>query len=267
MQAMGGHAMGAQPMGAADSSMVMPAKKSSVGLIFAIIAVLALVGGAVVLFVVMGKKTDDSGESSGEGEGEGEGEGTGTAAEGSGAGTGTGTGAGTGEGTGAGTGAGTGSQVAAVTPDAGVAAVTPDAAVVAATTPDAAPVVNTPPPDAAVAKVEPITVLVDSNADGAQIFENGKKIDKAPAMIKVIPGEPRTLVLKKKGYKDEEVTLDGGTPKVKVVLDKIEKDKPDGKGKGTGTSKGTGAGTGTKEDPRKKLCREHPDDPRCMLEP
>jgi hypothetical protein len=145
--------------------------------------------------------------------------------------------------------------------DAGVEPVAIDAAVAQVT-----------PPDAAVAKVEPITVLVDANTDGAVIYENGKKLDKVPAMIKVTPGEKRTLVLKKKGYKDTTVVVDGGQNKVKVSLDRVGGGAGSGKGTGAGTGKGTGGGTGggtskPPEDPRKKLCREHPDDPRCMLEP
>jgi serine/threonine-protein kinase len=272
---------GSAPYAAADSSMLMATpKKSKVGLIFALIAVLAVVGGGIAVFVVMSNK---SGDSSAESDGEGDGTGTGTAAEGSGTGTGsaiaegsgsgtaegsgTGTGTGTGSeagsGTGVGTGegTGTGSQAAVVIPDAGV----PEVAVVV----DAA-VAQVTPPDAGVVKVEPITVLVDANASGAAIYENGKKIDKAPAMIKVTPGEKRTLVLKKKGYKDTTVVIDGGTNKVKVSLDKVGGGGGGtGPGTGVGTSHGTGTGTSKPppEDPRKKLCREHPDDPRCMLEP
>ena len=212
---------------ASDGSMLMPAKKSKVGVIFAIIAVLAVVGGGIAVLVIsQGKKTED--------------------------GSGTGTGEGTGEGTGTGTGL-------AVTPDAGVAKPAPDAGKMAAATPDAA-VAETPvdaavaaaSPDAApIPRVEPIMVLVDSNAGGAEIFEGKKRVGKTPEMIKVIPGESRTFTIKHRKFKEKTVVVDGSQNEVKVVLDR----------------KGGGGGGGEKEDPRKKFCRENPDDIRCQLEP
>jgi hypothetical protein len=126
-------------------------------------------------------------------------------------------------------------------------------------------------PDAGVVKPSPITVLVDADPPGTMIYENGKKLDKAPMNVQVTPGETRTLVAKKKGYKDMTITVDGSQSKVGGQLEKIitgggGHGGGSGTGKGTGAATGTGKGTGDTEDPRTKLCKAHPDDPRCLTE-
>jgi serine/threonine-protein kinase len=214
---------------ASDGSMLMPAKKSKVGVIFAIVAVLAVIGGGIAVFVIsQGKKGDET------------------------------------AGTDPGVQPDAGTRAAA-TPDAGTAAAAPDAGKMAAAAPDAAVAAATPDaavaaaaPDAApIAKVEPIMVLVDSNASGAEIYEGKKKVGKTPEMIKVVPGESRTFTIKHRKYKEKTVVVDGSQNEMKVVLEK----------KGGGGGGGGGGDGGEKEDPRKKFCRENPDDIRCQLEP
>jgi hypothetical protein len=82
-------------------------------------------------------------------------------------------------------------------------------------------------------------------------------------MIKVVPGESRTFTIKHKKYKEKTVVVDGSRNEVKVSLDRK------GGGGGGGGGGGDGGGSGSDkppEDPRKKFCREHPDDIRCQLE-
>ena len=227
------------PMVVASSSNVFPAadsiampvhgKKSSAGVIFAIIAVLAVIGGGVAMFLVSQNKDKDKGGAT----------------------------------------AGDpgdpppppddpGKKPAVVVDAAPVAVTPPDAAPVAATPPDAAPVaVETP--DAAPARPAAVSVIIDANASGAKIYEHGKLVDKAPALVKVTPGEPREFVIKAPRHKDETITVDGEEDKVIVKLDKIRS--------GGGGSSGGGGNTDKPppEDPKKKLCRENPDDPRCLM--
>jgi len=234
-----------------QSALLTPPKKSNAGMIFAILAVLAVLGGGAALFVISQSKKAPAGDTGGTGTDHG----TGAIGKGTGDSSGTGAAGGTGAGTAQGSGEGTGGGTqAAVTPDAGVAVATADAAVAAAS------------PDAAVAKAEPIMVLVDANADGAKIYEHGKQVGKTPEMLKVVPGENRTLVIKHPKYKDKTIVIDGSDNEVRVSLDRKG---GGGGGGGAGTGGGTaGSGSTTPpEDPRKKFCREHPDDLRCMTSP
>ncbi len=257
---------GSYAMGAADGSMVMPAKKSSAALVFVIIAVLAVVGGGVALFLIsQNKKSDeqaanDPGTATGADPATATDPGTGTAtATGADPATGTATGTATATGadpaTGTGTGAATGTAAATGTdPGTGSQVETPIDAGVASAAPDASTQVA----------LAPIVVLVDANADGARVFQDGKPLGKVPTNVKVTPGESITLILKRKGYKDTTVTVDGAQDKVHVKMDKERSGNGDGTGRATGT--GTGTGTSEPEDPRKAFCRKNPDSPRCMVE-
>jgi eukaryotic-like serine/threonine-protein kinase len=210
--------------GSSGGSMAMPAKKSKAGVIAAVLAVLAVIGGgAAVLVVSQGGKDADAQAAADAG-------GLATAPPDAGA------------------------VVLDERPiDAGAAAVrVPDAAVAAVATPDAAVEVAAVP-DAAPARIEPIKVLVDANADGAKIYEKGKQVGRAPDMFDVVPGQSRTFVLKHPRYRDKTVVIDGSENKVKVVLDRKGGDAPP-------------PPPPPPEDPRKKFCRENPGDIRCQLE-
>jgi eukaryotic-like serine/threonine-protein kinase len=218
----GGSAYG---MGASDS-MVVPQRGSKVGLIFAIIAVLA-VGGGVAGFVLMsGDKTPE--------------------------------------------------VVAGVVPDAAVGAgkvtdpiAVADAAVavVPSGTPDAGTAASGGTPDAGsgsggVAELDPVTVLVNVKPMGSEIYEGSTRLGKSPLNVKVVPGKPRQLTIKQKGYKDLDVDLDGEQEKVDYKLDRIPKTGGNGGHDGHGGT-GTGdTGTGTTDPPK---C-DPKVDPSCALE-
>jgi serine/threonine protein kinase len=156
-----------------------------------------------------------------------------------------------------------GEQPIAVTVDATpVAAATPDAAPVAAAPPDAAPVT---PPDV---KAEPVVVLVNASTT-ADVYENGKKLGRSPQIVRVVPGETRSLVLKARGYKDAAVEIDGTREEVAVRMDRINgtigkdpgtKDPKDPKDPKPPATKPT-----TSEEKLRELCRKNPNDRSCLL--
>jgi serine/threonine protein kinase len=152
--------------------------------------------------------------------------------------------------------------------DAGAVAVaTPDAAPVAVATPDAA-VVAVATPDAAVdVKAEPVIVLVNGSAQGADIFEGGKKIGRSPQMVKVVPGETRSLVLKARGYKDATVDVDGTREEVAVRMERVGGGKPDKPDTRPDTKPDTKPDTRpqTPQERLRELCRKNPSDDRCLM--
>jgi hypothetical protein len=223
---------GSQAMSASDLD--APRKGGKLALIFAVVAILA-VAGAVAAFIIVDKQGEEP--------------------------------------------KGNGAQgvVPAATDAGAVAAAAPDAGAVAAAAPDAAPVaavfdagaVAAVTPDAAIVpdvpvKSEPVIVLVNGSAQGADIFENGKKIGRSPQMVKVVPGETRSLTLKARGYKDATVDVDGTREEVAVRMERVGGGKPDPK-------------PDTRPDPRpdpkpqtaqerlRELCRKNPSDDRCLM--
>jgi hypothetical protein len=221
-----------QAMGASLSDLDSPRKGGKLGLVFAVIAILGA-GGAVAAFLLI----DRSGGTPEAGDGDGS------------------------------------QAVAVVTPDARAAAVvTPDARAAAAVKPDAAavPAVAT---DAAVAveiadagelvTAEPVVVLVNGSAQGADIFEDGKKIGRSPQMVKVVPGETRDLVLKARGYKDTAVAIDGTREEVAVKMERVGGTRPDP----------VDPRPDPKPDPKpptaverlRELCKKNPSDDRCLM--
>ncbi len=202
-------------MYAADGSYALPKKGSKVGLIFAVIAILA-VGGGAAAFIVLGNKKKD-GADGGEG---GSGAGTGSAlvvapADAAGAGDGTG-------------------AIAAGPVDAAGAA--------QVETPDAEVAVVRTEPDAGAAAPATVKVLVDSrNAAKFEIWENGKKVASRSEMFDVTPGQARTLLLKAKGFKDQTVVIDGTQERIDVKLERAG---------GGGTTTGPGPGSGGEKPPK-----------------
>jgi hypothetical protein len=164
--------------------MVEAPKKSKAGLIFAIIAVLAVAGG-ITAFVVLSQKDKDK------------------------------------AGAGSGTVQGSGSDIGVTGFDAAVV-VTPgpvDAAGVATGgSPDAARAVDAA--GSTTTTGQPVVVLVDSkNVNRFEVWENGKKLGSGAQVLQVTPGSPRTVTLKAKGHKDETVVIDGTQAKIEVKLE------------------------------------------------
>jgi serine/threonine protein kinase len=74
-------------------------------------------------------------------------------------------------------------------------------------------------PDGTQTEGVPAMVLLDSDPSAA-VYEGDVYIDKTPLNVRVLPGQSKTLVLRRKGYEDATVQLDGGSPKQIVKLDR-----------------------------------------------
>ncbi len=247
------------PYGAASSSAVVPVKKSSAGIIMAIVAVLA-VGGGIAAFVVMSNK-DESGDSPGSGSQVAVAGDAGTALVADAAGS-------------TQTSIDAADVTSNTTPDAGEAPTTTDAAVadppadaaVATAQQDAGSDTPQLTPDAAVA-VEPATVsveLVTAANIKFDIYENGEKIGEGPGTFELPKGTKKKLVLKAKGYKDQTISIDGKKKAVALSFAKIPTtpnppNPPTPKCTGTAADLKSSApkGCGT------LYCKSHPTDARC----
>jgi serine/threonine protein kinase len=210
--------------GMSASDLDAPRKGGKAALIFAVVAILA-VAGAVAAFIIVDQQGGDPPK------GNGEQGGVVPAAIDAGA-------------------------VAVATPDAAVATAV-DAGAVAAATPDAAAAA----PDV---KAEPVIVLVNGSAQGADIFEDGKKIGRSPQMVKVVPGETRSLVLRAKGYKDTTVDVDGTREEVAVRMERVGGGKPDPKPDPRPDPK-PDPKPQTAQERLRELCRKNPSDDRCLM--
>jgi serine/threonine-protein kinase len=233
----------------AGSSSVAVAKKSSMGLIIGILALLA-VGGAVAAFVLLSQK-DDKGGGGGSGSQVASNDPGGSGSQG---GTTPGSDHGTTRGSDHGTTPGSDHTVAA-TIDAGA-----DHAVAI----DAAPVA--PPP----VEAESVLVMTKPYIATFEIWENGTKVIDGPDNVEITPGTPRTFVLKAKGFKDKSVTIDGVKKKLTVSLDRIP-----GSTHTTVTNVPQPPGhpdcSASVKDPKDKhcvaqYCDKHAGDPRCEAE-
>jgi hypothetical protein len=132
------------------------------------------------------------------------------------------------------------SAIAATAADAGapVAVVKPDP-VASIDAGVAASIVVEPLPENDQAK--PVIVLVDSVPRGAIIKLDGKKIGDTPFNVTIAAGRETRLVLERRGYRDEELVIDGTELKVTKKLEEIKK--------GHGTGSGSGSGSGNKPPP------------------
>jgi tRNA A-37 threonylcarbamoyl transferase component Bud32 len=261
-----------------------PAPNSRLGLIIALLVVLAVGGGVAAFLVVSGNHKP--------GPGPGSGSGSQLAIQGSGQEP-----------------AGLGAK------DAGVA-LAPDAVDIAAALPDAA-VEHTLPtevPDGGTAgntlpgtEVQPVQVLLSArNVTRFEVYENGAKLFDGPDVLPVHKGETRTVLLRAPGFKDKTLVVDATKHKVQFVLARLPGAVPGpgaghgsnaaapGPGSGSaavpgnpppnGTSTPPGPGSGAKVytpnlppdcsnkilDPRSKpcvdqYCAKHPDEDKCHM--
>jgi hypothetical protein len=224
----GAHASGGY--GAASDSLMMPARKSRAGLIIAIFLVLCAAGGAAAYFIVGGdkdKKDDPIASNDPD---------TDPTTDPSNNGTQDATDASSGGAT---------VDVTAKPIDAG----TPDAKS------PVVPVDTNPvePPQPVM-----ITVLIESRPPGATIYKDGEKIGKTAKNVKVTKGETTTFVLKRSGYKDLDLAVDGTDDKLTGRLEK--------KGGKINHNNNTDPIVKPPVDPPKDECKRNPSLPQCMLE-
>ncbi len=250
------------PFAPDSSSVALPKKSSKAGLIFLLIALVAVGAGIAVFLAVNGNKDSGSGTSSGTASGTAAGTASGTAAgtasgsqQASGSGKASGTGAGTASGSqqASGTGAGTasGSQQASGT-GAGTASGSQQAS---GSDTGSGTGTASGSQEAAV-----ISVTINSATPGAHVFDGKKDLGAAPEVVKVIPGEPLDITVKAKGFKDLTKSVDGQADSVAFDLTKVAV-KPPHTGNGSGSS-----GNNNQQDAIKKYCQQHPDDLRCQAE-
>jgi eukaryotic-like serine/threonine-protein kinase len=117
--------------------------------------------------------------------------------------------------------------VPAATVDAGPAIKDPDPVPkdpdpVPNATMDAGPAVDPIP----VPEVKTVSVIINSSPPGAVGYQDGLKIDKAPFSIDVTVGKPVEIVLKRDGYKDAKLVIDGQLKKVTGTLERKGGKKP-----------------------------------------
>ena len=252
------------PYGAASSSAVVPVKKSSAGVIIAIVALLA-VGGGIAAFVVMSNKDKGADPGSGSQVASAGDAGTQVLADAAG-----------------------GTPQVVIDAAATTNNTTPDAATTTNTTPDAG-VVETPVdatvatvqqdagsetpqpvPDAAVA-VEPKTInveLVTAANIKFDIYENGEKIGEGPGTFELPVGTKKKVTLKAKGYKDQTVTIDGKKKAMALSFAKIQTNPNTNNGNNNPpTPKCSGTAADLKSSAPKGCgtlyCKSHSTDARC----
>ncbi len=218
-QPSGGHAVPASSSGSGlydpNASVVNVPKKGKAGMIIAIVAVLA-VGGGIAAFVAMSnKKKQAAGEGSQIASTDGSGSaGSSVLAGGSDSGKPDTWGAGG----------------SAVVPDAGSDKPAVDAGEAGSSGSGPNDVgsagsgsATVPPPavDAGVEAPAAVSVLLmTKNGVAFEAFEDGKRIFEGPDNLSIVPGTPRTLVIKAKGFKDKTLVVDGKTKKVSIKLDR-----------------------------------------------
>jgi hypothetical protein len=250
---------GPQPGYGADSSSVALPKKSKAGLIFLIIAVLAVVGGAIVFVVVSGK--DDGGASAGTGSASGTASGTASGSQvASGSGKASGSQATSGSGTASGSQAASGSSGSGTA--SGSQAASGSGSASGSQAASGSDVASGSGTDGSGSSTEPavIKVTINSATPGAMVYDGKKALGPTPHVVEVLPDEPLTLTVRARGYKDLTQTVDGSIDTLAFDLTK-QAVKPPHPGNGSGS-----AGSNSQQDQITKYCKEHPDDLRCQAE-
>ncbi len=223
---------GVPPVGASQSglysgssSAVAIPKKSSAGLIIAILALLA-VGGGITAFVLLGQK-DGGGGGGGSGSGSQVADnGTGSAGSGSSVTPDTG---------GSGSSvtpnnAGSGSDTTPNNAGSGSDTTPPDAGTNVATVGIDAGSEAPAPVDAGVLAPKNVMVLlVAKNTSSFEVWENGIKLFDGPDTLEVPDGGERKVVIKAKGFKDKEMTFgskDRKPPKFSLTKNPVVNTNP-----------------------------------------
>ncbi len=218
-----------------SGSVVSVPKKSSVGLIIAILVVLAA-GGGIAAFVLLQKKDDGPKKPD------------------------------------------NGSNVAVVTGSDKSNVVTPPPVVVdaapagkdpwgngsgSAATQGSATVEQPPPPK------DTIDVVIDTQPylSDFEIWENGVRLQDGNDPVTIEKGTKHTLTIKRKGFKDATVVVDGSKRRVAVKVSAVGGGKPVIITPPPG-QKDCSKALLDRSDPKcqKQFCASHPDDPICGLE-
>jgi len=217
-------------------------KKSNIALIMAILAI-AVVGGAIAVFVVVSGGKKDPG-------GDGSGSQVAVVVDARGGGGGT--------------------------PEVADAATVPvDAATPEPVSIDAA--VEPPKVDAGVAMPDTVDIIIKSRYHGTfEVWENDQKLFDGPDNLPIEVGKSRKITIKARGFKDKTFTVSADARGRKFEFPKLERAAGvtgPGPGPGSGSAKPP-ADPGCKNivvDPssaacRKQYCQFHPDDMRCSAE-
>jgi hypothetical protein len=131
---------------------------------------------------------------------------------------------------------------------------------------------NTPPPP----EVETVPVVLTArNVMAFQVYENGEKVLDGPDALLVGKGEKRTVVIKAAGFRDKTLVVDSTKKKVQFALSRIPGPGP-GPGSGSGHTVITPPPPGPDcsfkiLDPKSKACVEqycakHPEEDKCHLD-
>ena len=102
-----------------------------------------------------------------------------------------------------------------------------------------------------------------------EIWEDGKKVQNGDEDLAIVPGTPRKIVIKAKGFKDSKpMVVDGKKKRVRVKLQAAggSSKPPDNSTKPPGIDCAASI-----KDPKNKkciaqFCASHPDDMRCDAE-
>ena len=122
---------------------------------------------------------------------------------------------------------------------------------------------------------KPVHVIITTEPDLTEfdILENNVKIPDALDFVPVVPGKPRSVVIRAKGFKDKPVVLDGTKTRIAVRLE--AKSTGPGPGPGPGSNHGGGLEQLGHQHPgpncnatildnskhcRDQYCAHHPDD-------
>lgn len=101
----------------------------------------------------------------------------------------------------------------------------------------------------------PVSVMLVTQSGGTafEAWENGKKILDGPGGVEVAPGQPRTLTIRARGWKERTLVVDGKTERMEFKLELL----PDC---------GTTLADPKNAECRAQFCEGHGDDVRCRAE-
>ncbi|MFT3698378.1 MAG: protein kinase [Kofleriaceae bacterium] len=119
---------------------------------------------------------------------------------------------------------------------------------------------------------KPVEVRIDANVGKFEVWEGGSPVPNG--IVAVLPGEKHTITIKAKGYTDQTITLDGSQSEVRVKLVPVKS----GNTGNTGNHNGSNGTNNTHQNPpppgidcsksvvnttpecRRQYCKAHPDD-------
>jgi serine/threonine-protein kinase len=108
----------------------------------------------------------------------------------------------------------------------------------------------------------PVNVIINSRPQGAEVWLGEERVGRTPTLVEVVPGQPKIVSVRRRGFAEQRVAVDGSERKLNVSLERERR----GGGKGGRNQGGAGTPAGGAGSGKDTLEDGLVDDPASELE-